>query len=75
MLILRNIKKGDNTIEADYYDIDDNKGHMKISLPDGEIIEHEKIFEVAYGSSHVRRDLLRTAKLDKMPEKRVVRWY
>lgn len=75
MLTLKNIKKTKTTMEADYYDLEDNKGYMKISIPDGEIIEHKKISEIAYGSNHVQRDLIRLSVLDNMPEIRVIRWY
>ncbi len=74
-MILKNIKKAKITMEADYYDLDNNKGYMKISIPDGEIIEHEKIYESGYGSNHVRRALVKLSALDNMPDKRVVRWY
>lgn len=75
MLILKNIKRNHNSIEADYYDIDNNKGYMKVSLPDGKIIKHDKISEIAYGSSHVQRDLVRISVLDKLPTERKVLWY
>ena len=75
MLILKNIKRSSNTIEADYLDLDGKKGHMKVSLPDGEIIEHKKIDEIAYGSTHVQRDLVRISVLDDLPTERKVIWY
>ena len=75
MLILRNIKRDNGSIEADYYDLDRKKGYMKVSLPDGEIIEHEKKDEIDYGSSHVRHDLVRISALEHLPKERKVIWY
>lgn len=75
MLILKNIKRDNVSIEADYCDLDNQKGHMKVSLPDGEIIEHTKKDEMDYGYSHVKDDLVRISVLEHLPEERKVIWY
>ena len=43
MVILKNIKKTNDTISADYYpEGKEPKGFMKMKLKDEEIIEHDK---------------------------------
>ena len=54
MVILRNIKKTDNSISTDYYPEGEKlKGFMKIRIKDGEILEHDNAssFSAAHGYS------------------------
>ena len=48
---------------------------MKVSLPGGEVIEHQKKDEIDYGSSHVQRDLVRISAMEHLPAERKVIWY
>ena len=79
MIVLKNIKKNDHSIEADFYPEGvGSRGFVKISLPDGDFIE--KIPSADYpgsGSafSHAQDELLRIAKLDKIPKEKTVLWY
>ena len=75
MVVLKNIKKSENYIEADYYLEGTDKGYMKIKLLDGTVVEHVKPDEIAYGSSHARRELMRMAMLEQMPKEKTVIWY
>lgn len=73
MVILKNIVKTNNDISADYY-IEDRepKGFMKMRIEDGEVLEHEN---AGYGSTHVKRELRRLAKMDNPPREKTVLWY
>ena len=47
---------------------------MKMRLTDGEIIEHDgSTYSMA--PSHVRRELVRLAKMDNPPKEKTVLWY
>ena len=68
MVILKNIKKTKTDISANYYiEGREPKGFMKMRISDEEIIVHNS---VGYGSSHVKYELERLAKLDKLPAKK-----
>ena len=73
MVILKNIRKTAKAISADYY-IEGRgpKGFMKISILDGEILEHKS---AGYGAVHVKYELRRLAKLENLPEEKMVFWY
>ena len=75
MLVLKNIRKTNNVIEANYYLEGTDKGYMKIRLSDGVILEHQKPNAVAYGSSHAQKELLRISKLSAVPNEKTVIWY
>mgnify|MGYP003193497932 CR=1 FL=1 len=64
MVILKNIRKTAKAISADYYiEGREPKGFMKISILDGEILEHKS---AGYGA---------VAKLENLPEEKMVFWY
>lgn len=73
MVILKNIRKTNCAISADYY-IEGRKpkGFMKVRISDGEVLEHKN---AGYGSAHVKYELLRLAPLDYLPEEKTVFWY
>ncbi|MBE6537975.1 MAG: hypothetical protein E7671_00730 [Ruminococcaceae bacterium] len=81
MIILKNITKNDNIIEADYFpDIENEEinGHIKVDVATSEVIS----YTVAHGYEnykfilyHAQNDLLRIAHLDPLPAERKVIWY
>ena len=74
MVILKNIKKTNDTISADYYpEGKEPKGFMKMKLKDEEIIEHDN--KSSFAAPHVRYELLRLAKMDNPPKEKTVLWY
>jgi len=75
MVILKNIKRTEIDISADYYpEGKEPKGFMKMSLPDGEVIEHVgNVCSMA--PAHVRYELARLSKLDNPPKEKTVIWY
>ena len=78
MVILREIRKNKNLIEADYYPEDDsNKGHISIDISTGEIVENKGVmgYENSTVSYHVKKALVRLASLDKIPKQKTVMWY
>lgn len=61
MVILKNIKKTNNMISADYYpEGKEPKGFMRIE--DGKVIEHENAS--SFAAPHVRNELKRLARMD-----------
>ena len=75
MVILKNIRKTEIDISADYFpEGKEPKRFMKMRLTDGEIIEHDgSTYSMA--PSHVRRELVRLAKMDTPPKEKTVLWY
>lgn len=74
MVILKNIMKTRDSISADYYPEGKNKGgYMKLSLTDGEIINHENADE--FSAAHVLYELRRLAKMENPPAEKTVLWY
>lgn len=74
MVILKNIKKTNSDISADYYpEGKDPKGYMKIHLADGKVVEHENTS--SFAATHVRSELRRIAKMDNPPKEKTVLWY
>ena len=74
MVILKNIKKTEDNISADYYpEGKEPKGFMKMRIIDQEIIEHEKSGLLA--AAHVRKELRRLAVMENPPEEKTVLWY
>lgn len=73
MVTLKNIRKTENDISADYY-IEGNpeKGFIKINTLNGEVIEHKS---VGYGYSHAIYELEQLATLDNPPTEIIVFWY
>lgn len=73
MVVLKNISRTDVDISANYYiEGREPKGFMRLRLTDGEIVAHEN---AGYGSSHVRNELKRLAKMDNLPTEKKVLWY
>ena len=73
MVILKNIRKTAKAISADYYiEGREPKGFMKISILDGEILEHKS---AGYGADDGKYELRRLAKLENLPEEKMVFWY
>ena len=74
IVILRNIKKTDNSISADYYPEGEKlKGFMKIRIKDGEILEHDNAS--SFSAAHVLRELKRLAKSENPPKEKTLLWY
>lgn len=72
MVILKNIKKTNNMISADYYpEGKEPKGFMRIE--DGKVIEHENAS--SFAAPHVRNELKRLARMDNQPVEKTVLWY
>ena len=69
MVILKNIKKTNNMISADYYpEGKEPKGFMRIE--DGKVIEHENAS--SFAAPHVRNELKRLARMDNPPVEKTV---
>ena len=78
MITLRNIKRTNNIIEADYYPENENVfGHVAIDLNTKEIISNVDAegYENTTCATHAKYELLRMKDLKEFPEKRVVLWY
>lgn len=72
MVILKNIKKTNNMISADYYpEGKEPKGFMRIEA--GKVIEHENAS--SFAAPHVRNELKRLARMDNPPVEKTVLWY
>lgn len=79
MLKLKNLRKTESIIEADFYPEDSKKaGHIVVSLKSEEIIDHtdpqgyENDFSYA---AHARQNLVKLAKQDSLPDEWTVMWY
>ena len=78
MLVLRNIRRTAEFIEADFYiEGEEPKGHVKISLPDGEYLEviPSPKYTHSTAPSHAKYELQRLAKRETLPEEKKVFWY
>lgn len=74
MVILKNIKKTENSISADYYPEGKKpKGFMKIQIDGYKVIEHEKAS--AFAAAHVRNELKRLAETNNPPKEKTILWY
>ena len=72
MVILKNIKKTNNMISADYYQEGKRqKGFMRIEY--GKVTEHENAS--SFAAPHVRNELRRLAKMENPPTEKTVLWY
>ena len=72
MVILKNIKKTNNMISADYYpEGKEPKGFMRIE--DGKVTEHENAS--SFAAPHVRNELKRLAKMENPSTEKTVLWY
>ena len=71
MVILKNIKKTNNMISADYYPEGKGpKGFMRIE--DGKVTEHENAS--SFAAPHVRNELRRLAKMENPPTEKMGLW-
>ncbi len=78
MVILREITKSNDTIQADYYpEGDSSKGHLTVDISTGEILVHESAigYENSTVSYHVKKALIRLASLNEIPKQKTVMWY
>ena len=76
MVVLENVRKIGNIIEADYYyDSNGPRGHFKYDINTGEYIELKRIEEFEYGFSHIKHALKTMIKYDKYPETYHEIWY
>lgn len=74
MVILKNIRKTNSCISADYYpEGKEPSGFMKIQILDGEVVEHENAS--SFAAPHVKYELERLAKLEFPPTEKTVLWY
>lgn len=74
MVTLKNIKKTELDISADYYpEGKEPKGFMKMRLSDGVILDHVESGVMA--PVHVRYELARLSKMDNPPKEKTVIWY
>lgn len=74
MVILKNIRKTQNDISADYYPEGESpKGFMRIRLSDGEVVEHNRAGMMA--PAHVRYELARLSVSEDIPVEKTVLWY
>lgn len=74
MVVLKNIKKMENSISTDYYpEGKEPKGFMKMRISDEEVVEHEMACMIS--APHVKYELRRLAKLDNLPIEKKVLWY
>lgn len=74
MVTLKNVKRDENSVSADYYpEGEEPKGFMRLDATTREVIEHERSGIMA--PTHVRNLLNRMLDLDKYPEEATVFWY
>lgn len=75
MVALKNIRKTESEISADYYPEGiESRGFMSIRLSDGEILKHEDAGSFM-APPHVLYELERLAKLEEPPKETTVSWY
>ena len=78
MITLKKIKREGNIISADYYIEDDSgRGYVEVDFTTEKIIflQAPPGWENYSCASHAKRELLRIAKSDTIPEERTVLWY
>lgn len=79
MVILKNIKRNETTMECDFYPEGDCEyGHMIVDLNSEEIIESSIPEEYDHGlnyKGHTRSALVELSQKEELPEKWIVMWY
>lgn len=78
MLILRNIKRNDLTIEAEYFpENGKSAGFLRVKMGTGEVLEHRKAkgYEYSTAPSHAKNELIRLSKRERLPEEKTVMWF
>lgn len=74
MVLLKNIRRENNNISADYYPEGNSpKGFMKLQIATGSILEHDNAS--GFAAAHVRTELQRLAKAKSIPSEKTVMWY
>ena len=74
MVILKNIKKTENDISANYYpEGRAEEGFMSMDLKSGKIVAHHNVS--SYAAAHVRLELRRLAKMEEPPKEKTLLWY
>ena len=78
MVVLENIKKIGNIIEADYYydyTPEGSRGHFKYNITTGKYVELKRIKEFEYGFAHIKYALESMIKHNKYPERHAQIWF
>lgn len=78
MIVLRNIVKENDIIEADYYPENGKTfGHIKVDLKTEEVISciRAEGYEAGSGVAHALNALLKMSDLEEMPKEKTVMWY
>lgn len=78
MVLLKNIRRGEDYIEADYYvEEDPGCGHIRVRLSDGKRIQliYAPGNEYSTAPAHAHKRLLELAEMDPLPEESTVYWY
>lgn len=74
MLVLKNIVRKDNYIEAEYYpEAQDKKYKITVNLETSEVDDHGS--RASGYLSHAKNKLLRLSKLEKLPQEATEIWY
>lgn len=74
MVILKNIKKTNDTISAEYFpEGKEPKGFMEMNLVNEKIIKHNNAS--SFAAAHVKQELKRLAKMEKPPKEKTLLWY
>ena len=78
MVVLREIKKSNRIIEADFYpEGKDSVGHISVDFMARKTVSlnNAEGYEHSSSASHAKAELLRLAKLDSLPDVKRVYWY
>lgn len=79
MVKLKNIRRNERTIEADFYPEDSKEaGHILIDVQSKEVLErtYPKEYEGRFSyATHAKRALLELAEKEELPETYTVMWY
>lgn len=78
MVILRNIKRNENLIEADYFPDGGNLfGHLVVDTISGKLVSYTDIPGISYRGAlhHGKRRLLKIKDLNPLPVEEKEMWY
>lgn len=74
MVVLKNINRGNDYIEAEYFpDNSSKKGFMRIRVSDSVVVEHQNASMTS--APHVKKELLKLLSQKKIPKQKTVLWY
>lgn len=74
MVTLRNIKRTNDYISADYYPEEaDEVGYMRMSLATHKVVEHRRVG--CMSPAHVKHALDRISKMETVPDVHTEIWY